>query len=256
MDIGHELVGSGPRRVLVLHGWFGDHRVWEPVYSLLNGAAFSYAFMDFRGYGASRDIAGNYTMQEMAADGLALADHLGWQRFSVVGHSMGGKVAQRLAIDAAARVLAVVGVTPVPVSGVPMPPDVRAVFEAVPTSDAAARGVISVSLGERPQTLGLIEGILQHQRRTADPSAVAAYFHTFTQSDLSPATVQLTQPLLVLAGEHDGGLSPTFVRHAFHAIFSQAEIALLHGAGHYPMLETSLNLVVAMERFLLTHGDS
>src|SRR5436190_13700980 len=106
MAIGHETIGSGAHKVIVLHGWFGDHKVWSPVYPFLDTAAFSYAFFDYRGYGSSRGVAGEHTMKEISADAVGLADRLGWKRFSVIGHSMGGMAAQRVAVDAGQRVRA------------------------------------------------------------------------------------------------------------------------------------------------------
>src|ERR1700694_2447519 len=104
MAIGHEVIGEGARKVLVLHGWFGDHTVWSPTYPFLDRTGFSYAFLDYRGYGSSRSAKGEHTMKEISADALALADHLGWQSFSVVGHSMGGMAGSRRRGDAPGRV--------------------------------------------------------------------------------------------------------------------------------------------------------
>ncbi|MFF7163130.1 alpha/beta fold hydrolase [Streptomyces sp. NPDC008086] len=56
--------------------------------------------MDCRGYGEAMDTPGTYTMEEVAADALAVADDLGWNTFSVIGHSMGGKAAQLMLLDA------------------------------------------------------------------------------------------------------------------------------------------------------------
>ncbi|MFM0662932.1 alpha/beta fold hydrolase [Paraburkholderia sediminicola] len=252
--VGHELIGSGSRHVLVLHGWFGDHSIWEAAYPLLDRNAFTYAFMDCRGFGLSREIEGDYTMQEIADDSVALVNHLGWERFAVVGHSMGGKAAQRLAIDASERVTAVVGVTPVPASGIPLPPEMLNVFAAVPFDDAAARGVIEGSLGGRADRHGMVEQILQLQRRTTDPLAAADYLSAFAQTNFSDEAHGLTQPFLVLAGEHDGGLSEAFVRATFPVLYPQAEIAVLPDAGHYPMVEIPGYLVAIIEHFLREHA--
>ena len=87
MTIGHEVVGAGAKKVLVLHGWFGDHTVWAPTYPFLDTKQFTYAFVDYRGYGTSRGMAGEHTMKEIAADAIALADKLGWQSFSAVSYT-------------------------------------------------------------------------------------------------------------------------------------------------------------------------
>src|SRR5260370_7491019 len=84
----HKAIGSGPEKVIVLHGWFGDHRAYEAVFDHLDTASFTYAFADIRGYGNSRDIDGDYTIGAIACDTLALADKLGWTEFHLVCHSI------------------------------------------------------------------------------------------------------------------------------------------------------------------------
>ncbi|HDU8583015.1 TPA: alpha/beta hydrolase [Morganella morganii] len=83
-------VGNGPHSVLVLHGWFGDAHSFEEIEPWLNTRAFSYVFMDYRGYGGMQAVHGAYTIDEIASDALALADALGIHEFSLIGHSMGG----------------------------------------------------------------------------------------------------------------------------------------------------------------------
>ena len=81
-------VGNGPHPVLVLHGWFGDARAFEPIEAWLSQDKFSYVFMDYRGYGGMKEANDEFTIDEIAAVTLALADALGFPRFSLIGHSM------------------------------------------------------------------------------------------------------------------------------------------------------------------------
>ncbi|NJS36834.1 MAG: alpha/beta fold hydrolase [Brachymonas sp.] len=82
----------------------------------LDPTAHTYVFADARGYGTSRHLTGAYTADEMASDAFRLVDELGWTRFHVVGHSMTGLVAQRMAVDdwnsGIRRIKTVVAVTP------------------------------------------------------------------------------------------------------------------------------------------------
>lgn len=249
MAIGHEIIGRGPTRVIVLHGWFGDHAAWAPAYPFLDREKFTYAFMDYRGYGASRATAGLYTMAEISGDAIALADHLGWPRFNVVGHSMGGMAAQRLGVDAGERVQALVCVTPVPASGVPLPPEVDRMFASVVSDDAAGRMVIGGSLGPgaRPE---LIEQILQHARKTTTAESFGKYYTAFSKSNFSEAAANLKTPMLVLIGAKDGGVSEEFVRATFPVLYPHAELEVLPDAGHYPMIETPAYLVSRIQDFL------
>ncbi|MFH9202078.1 alpha/beta fold hydrolase [Streptomyces anulatus] len=95
MSMPHRLIGSGDHQVLVLHDWFGTSSGWGPVLDYLDGDAFSYALLDYRGYGDRKTVGGVYTLAEIADDALALADELGWETFSLIGHSMGGKAPNR-----------------------------------------------------------------------------------------------------------------------------------------------------------------
>lgn len=111
-------VGHGAHPVLVLHGWFGYAHAFEPIEPWLSVDSFSYVFMDHRGYGGMRQATGAYTIDEIADDVLALADALGYREFSLIGHSMGGMVGERIAARAPERVRGMVALAPVPCGGV------------------------------------------------------------------------------------------------------------------------------------------
>jgi pimeloyl-ACP methyl ester carboxylesterase len=124
----------------------------------------------------------------------------------------------------------------------------------VATSDDAARTVIGASLGERPGTSALVEQVLRLQRSTTDPVAAADYFQAFGRTDFSAEAKRLVSPLLVLVGEHDGGVSQDMVRAVFPPLYPHVQIEVLPGAGHYPMVETPHHLIDTVQRFAATHG--
>ena len=95
--LSYTLQGTGPEKVIVLHDWRGDHRNYDDVRPYLDGKAFTFAFVDLRGYCASIHISGAFNEKEAAADTLRVADTLGWQQFHIIGHSMTGMVWQRIA---------------------------------------------------------------------------------------------------------------------------------------------------------------
>src|ERR1700732_1189252 len=167
----HKTIGNGPAKVVVIHGWFWDHRVFAPMFDSLDAAAFTYAFIDIRGYGNSRHVSGNYTIGEVAADAIALADELGWREFHVVGHSMGGKAAQKVAMDAPARVRSVVAVTPVPAPALPFDDQVFAFFASACEQDATALALMGDSCGNRLSKAWL-GGMLRRGRVFGKPRGV------------------------------------------------------------------------------------
>ena len=119
--LGHSHYGQGREKVMVFHDWMGDSANYEPLIPYLDPRPYTYVFADVRGYGKSRHLAGDYSVDEVAADAFRLADKLDWHRFHLIGHSMTGMVVQRMALDdwtsGAKRLKRVVAITPVSADG-------------------------------------------------------------------------------------------------------------------------------------------
>jgi pimeloyl-ACP methyl ester carboxylesterase len=102
LDIGYE--GGGPQdgpAVLLLHGWPDDVRGWRGVVPHLEHAGFRWVAPWSRGFGPTRflsvDTIRDGSAVALAQDAIDLADHLGWTKFSVVGHDCGARTAYTLA---------------------------------------------------------------------------------------------------------------------------------------------------------------
>ncbi|MGG2464101.1 alpha/beta fold hydrolase [Streptomyces sp. RGM 3693] len=90
-------VREGARPALVfLHYWGGSHRTWQRVIENLDPAQ-GYVAYDHRGWGESADVPGPYGIEQLADDAERVMNGLNYDEYLVVGHSMGGKVAQVLA---------------------------------------------------------------------------------------------------------------------------------------------------------------
>jgi len=99
--------GSGPP-LLLLHGYPQTHIEWRSVAPQL-AKKFTVVAADLRGYGdSSKPSDGenhlNYSKRAMAQDQVEVMAGLGFQKFAVVGHDRGGRVAHRLALDHADRI--------------------------------------------------------------------------------------------------------------------------------------------------------
>ena len=119
-SIHYRVVGDGPRNVLLVHGWMMSGAVFNELVELMDTTGLRLVIPDLRGSGGSGAPAGGYTLEQHARDVLAVADHAGLKRFTVVGHSMGGQLAQWVAAQEPARVDGVVLFNTVPAAGLPL----------------------------------------------------------------------------------------------------------------------------------------
>ena len=243
-------IGHGPHHVIALHGWFGHARGWGSFADVLDVDRFTYAFVDYRGYGARLGMPGRFDMQEIAADVLAVGDALGWDRFSLIGHSMGGKAMQAAAMRSPTRVTAMVGITPVPPSPVPFDESTRALFESAADDLAARFAVIDHSTGAR-LSRHWVGNMARASTRHADVDAFAAYFRAWADTDLTASITGTTIPTLLLVGEHDPSLTVDVMTQTYGATFRDVTIDVVRNAGHYPMDEAPVDLATRIERFLI-----
>jgi len=90
--------GHGPKKILFLHGWLSDYKIYEPILPYFNTEKYTVVCPDFRGYGKSKLITGKYTLDEISQDVINLLESLNWTEIDIVGHSMAGQVIQKIAL--------------------------------------------------------------------------------------------------------------------------------------------------------------
>ena len=99
----YRLEGVGGRPILILSHSIGtDHGMWEPQMPALL-RHFQVLRYDTRGHGASDAPSGEYSVEQLGRDALAIADQLGIVRFAWCGLSMGGAIGQWIALHAPER---------------------------------------------------------------------------------------------------------------------------------------------------------
>lgn len=243
------VIGSGPRCVLALHGWFGSATGWGELPALLDGDRYQVAYLDYRGYGARRGETGAFTLEEISADALAAVDALGWSRFAVLGHSMGGTAMQRVLLDGGDRVTGLCGISPVPSTGVPFDEQGWQLFSSAAEDPAARAAIIDLTTGNRLSRTWL-DRMVQHSLEQSDVEAFAAYLEAWARTDFSGQVRGNPVPVQVVVGEHDPALGAPVMEQTFLQQYPDASLEVLANAGHYAMYETPVALLTCVERFL------
>lgn len=205
----YETAGEGPP-VLLIGGTGGDLRQAPGPFWWPGAERFSLLAYDHRDQGRSVSRSGEQpTMADFADDALALVDHLGWDRFSVVGISFGGMVAQVLALTTGARVeRLVLAITCSGGDGSRSYP-LHELYElAHDERPARLVELLDTRAATQPQLAEAIAGFLTVDRSLAareDPSpGLLRQLEARRHHDTSARLHELRMPTLVVAGRFDG----------------------------------------------------
>jgi 3-oxoadipate enol-lactonase len=229
----YERAGAGPPLVHI-GGTGGDLRRPPSPLQWPGAERFDQVVYDHRGLGRSvtAEPGAQPAMADYAADALALADHLGWERFGVVGVSFGGMVAQELAIAAGSRVThLVLACTSSGGAGGASGPlhEILALAPAV----ALARMVELVdtrSAEDAALRTTLTEMLAPLTDPSQRPPGLALQLEARRHHDAWSRLPEIVAPTLVAAGRYDG-LAPAANSRALAEAISGAELAIFDG-GH------------------------
>ena len=264
--------GSGPP-VLLLHGYPQTHVMWHKVAPLL-AERFTVVMTDLRGYGdSSKPAAGenhtNYSKRAMALDQIEVMRALGFNRFAVVGHDRGGRVAWRLAVEHPEVVTnaAVLDIVPLPYDRVTKAFATQYyhwffLIQPAPLPETLIGNSVDAYLRsrfERPTggtTAITPEACAEYRRCFSDPATIHATCEDYRAGatiDLEHAredgTRKVTCPLLVLWGERGtvGRLEP--VMDIWRGKASDIRGQALPG-GHFLAEECPQDTLAALLAFL------
>ncbi|MEY7970362.1 alpha/beta fold hydrolase [Saccharomonospora xinjiangensis] len=249
MAKGFDIVGDGAHTVIAVHGWLGSAGAWRSLVPHLDTATFRYVFMNLRGYGDRRDEPGEHTLAEAATDVLAVADALSADRVSLVGHSLGGAVVQRVLADAPDRVRSLVGISPVPASGVPFDDEGWALFSGAAANPGNRRAIVDLTTGNRLTGVWL-DAVVRHSLDHSDERAFADYLLAWAKTDFHTEIEGNPVPVKVIVGEHDPALGEQTMRQTFTQWYPNCTVDVLANCGHYAIDETPVALATSLESFL------
>jgi pimeloyl-ACP methyl ester carboxylesterase len=252
--------GAGGRPLLLVHGFTGVGRDFADHLDVLAADGWHVVAPTQRGHLGSAAPAdeGDYSLATYAGDLLALVDGLGWDRFVLLGHSMGGMVAQVLALRAPERLEALVlmdtGHGPVALDaelvatgvGIARSSGMDALADAMAAAGSPLETPAAARLREeRPDLVPQWDA----QLRGCAPAMYAAIaVEMLNQEDRLEGLRSLDVPTLVMVGEQDGPfLGPS--RRIAEAI-PGARLEVIADAGHSPQMEAPAAWAEVLRGFL------
>ncbi len=259
--IHYEVIGQG-EPVLFLHGWMGSWRYWLPTMEAISTRFRAYSF-DFWGFGDSDKQAPAHTIEEYSAQVTRFLDGMGIARTRLVGHSMGGLVSLKTAIDHPDRIVRVATAGAV-IEGSALAPLLKMTTNQLITRLFVRRTVVT----------GIWKRLLQNIRTgwnrwfqevvddsaKSDQDAVLQSVRSMRLADLRPELTSLKVPALIIHGAKDDIVNPDQVKIFEQIHVPAARVVVMPKCRHFPFMDDPETFNRLLFSFLLenraepTHG--
>ena len=239
-DIYYETRGTGPA-IVFLHGAGSNAATWwqqVPFFS----QAHTCVTIDNRGFGRSGVAAHAYRPSRFADDVLAVLDALDILSAAIVGQSLGGMTALRLALDHPERVSAMIASdSPLGVNHAPLLADFRSYLATAAATQVENRALSKRFVAANPELTYLYTRINAFNPMVYAPerSAGLTPHHGLLAPEylIDPSRfASLKPPSLFLIGEEDPVVRPAVMREVA-ALVPKSRFRIIAGAGHSPYFE-------------------
>lgn len=247
--------GSGPAIVLI-HGFGAAIDWWDEIASQL-ATDHRVISIDLIGHGGTAAPASGYSIPRQAELVAAVLDQLGVDRVTVVGHSMGGEVATALAERNPARIERMIMIDSPPVADTTFTPMTSLYLEPVvgeflsrlQTDEALRRGLAQGFAPGFPVPDAFVADLKQltytafrsaHDQSIVYRKAMPPYERI--------AALQPVPPLLAIFGAEDAIVPPATGK--LFAKVPGAQVAMIEGSGHSPMVEAPRQTLALIRGFL------
>lgn len=229
--------GDGPA-IVFLHPLGGSWRYWEAQLDALVGD-HRCVVPDLRGFGASDRLDGPFSFPALAGDVGRLLDLLDVKRATIVGLSMGGMVAQYLALARPELVERLVLAATTCFSDPALAEAIHGAVALIETNGIGMFVELSGGMSWAPATATEQPGLLRRFRREegcTDPRTYARAVAAIADLDLRSELAAVAAPTLVVWGEEDQWM-PIDHAHRLIEALPKARLEVLAGAGHLCNLE-------------------
>ena len=233
--------GEGGPTTLLLHGWAVSGVVWEPVLASWPAHAGRVIVPDLRGTGFSQKPREGYTLEDDVRDVVALIDTLGLTDVVLVGHSKGGAIAQRVALERPAALRKLVLVCSVPASGIPFPDADAAFFRSLCGPREGAAQILGLMI-KKPVPAAVLDHQIDAMASVAIESLLGG-FDAFRTANFADQIGGIKTSTLVIGGAAEHVITPAMLQQLVVDPIPGATLALIPECGHYPQFEATHELV-------------
>lgn len=242
--------GAG-RPVVLIHGVGADSSSWDEIAPQL-AQNFRVLRLDLRGHGRSGRIEGACALDDFIRDVLDVMDAADAAKADVVGFSLGGLIAQGIALSDPSRVARLALISAVASRTEEERAKVRARLEILRTQGIEA---ITAAAQERWFTPGFVQAhpekvrYRMEQLKRNNPDSYKAAYAVFSTSDLGERLHDIRHQTLVVTGEHDVGSNPRMARY-MHDQIAGSELQVLPGLRHSLLMEAPGQIGSLLMEFL------
>ncbi len=259
---------SNPPAILV-HGLMSHRGVWTRTIEALKDRFFCIA-PDLIGFGESdKPDNGDYSIAKQAERVLKIADHFGFEKFTLIGHSMGGQIVTYLAVTLArGRVQKLVSVDGVVTGALShrtqtLNRSLVVVGNKIPAYYTLARTLFNSSKRfgcwsfrvwfYQPEALPFNSWKVDRDMAVNSNLKVSAFkgWNSLNATDLTPCLGDIPSPTLILFGKQDGTV-PVEQAYLFKGKLPGAQLVVIDKCGHFPMYEKFDEYISILQEFLNT----
>ena len=239
--------GSGSPTLIFLHYWGGSSRTWDDVIAALPNRYHTVA-PDLRGWGASEAPASGYALADFSNDVAEIIAALDIQNYILIGHSMGGKIAQLFASRQPRGLVGLVLVAPSPPVPLTLPAEIQAEMRVAYESRQSVEASIDHMLTAKALTPARREQVIEDSLRGA-PQAKLAWPTSTSHEDITEEVTSISVPTIVIAGELDRVDSVELHKTEVLTRIPKSVIHVLPATGHLSPLESPKEVAAAIDAF-------
>lgn len=264
------------KKLLALHGWLDNAASFDPIAPFFVEKGYYFVALDFAGHGLSshRAPGSYYHFVDNVADVVFFTTALGWERYTLIGHSMGANVATLLAgtvPDAIERLALIEGIGPFTTEAPNAPEQLkRAILQRTSKLSRGHKTFPSLEQAAERRKIGDPTGISLESARILverncmriessgeytwrfDPQLQTASLVRFTEEQVHAFIEQVRCPTLVIEGESGWKFEKNVYRTRFDR-FPNAKLVTLPGTHHLHM-DNPNTVAEAILDFLLDHS--